>query len=134
MANDPTHESVDDLPEQMQVRIEKRARLLESGRDPYPISVQRTHTIARIRNAYDPVLEAGELEPDTRTGEQVAIAGRVIFLRNTGKLCFVRLREGAGAEIQAMLSLGDLGEESLADFKHLVDLGDLLAVDRKSVV
>ncbi len=128
MANDPTPEPADDLPEQMQVRIEKRARLLESGREPYPISVERSHTIAQIRNAHDPRLEAGELEPDTRTGEHVAIVGRVIFLRNTGKLCFVRLREGAGAEIQAMLSLAEVGEESLADFKHLVDLGDLLAV------
>lgn len=128
MAPDPTHEISDDLPEQMQVRLEKRARLLESGREAYPIGVQRSHTIAAIRDAYDPRLETGELAPDTRTGEQVAIVGRVIFLRNTGKLCFVRLREGAGAEIQAMLSLADVGEESLADFKHLVDLGDLLAV------
>ena len=71
---------------------------------------------------------AQELEPDTRTGERVAITGRVIFLRNTGKLCFVRLREGDGTEIQVMLTLADVGEESLADFKALVDLGDLLAV------
>ena len=52
----------------------------------------------------------------------------MIFLRNTGKLCFARLREGDGSEIQVMLSLADVGEESLADFKALVDIGDLLAV------
>lgn len=120
--------TVDDLPEQMQVRREKRARLLESGRPAYPITVERTHTVKAIRETYDPALEAGELEPDTHTGETVSIAGRVIFLRNTGKLCFVRLREGDGSEIQVMLSLADLGEESLADFKALVDLGDLIAV------
>src|SRR5689334_3338811 len=118
----------DDLPEQMQVRRDKRARLLESGKDAYPIAVERTHTVKEIREKYDPQLEAGALEPDTLTGEQVAITGRVIFLRNTGKLCFVRLREGDGSEIQVMLSLADIGEESLADFKALVDLGDLLAV------
>lgn len=121
---DAAPETVDDLPEQMQVRREKRARLLESGREAYPIAVERTHTIAEVREKYD---DAG-LEPDIQTGDRVAIVGRVIFLRNTGKLCFVRLREGAGAEIQAMLSLAEVGEESLADFKHLVDLGDLLAV------
>ena len=123
----------DDLPEQMQVRREKRARLLESGREAYPIAVQRTHTVKEIRERWDPKLEAGELEPDTHTGETVAIAGRVIFLRNTGKLCFVRLREGDGSEIQVMLSLADVGEESLADFKALVDLGDLLAVSGEVV-
>jgi lysyl-tRNA synthetase class 2 len=126
-----TDESVpaaDDLPEQMQVRREKRARLLEPGRQPYPTVVDRTHTVKAIRETYDPALEAGELAPDTRTGEVVSITGRVIFLRNTGKLCFVRLREGDGSEIQVMLSLAELGEDSLADFKALVDLGDLLAV------
>jgi len=119
--------AVDDLPEQMQVRHDKRSRLLESGQQAYPIAVPRTHTIKEIREAWDPKLESGELEADTRTGETVSITGRVIFLRNTGKLCFVRLREGDGSEIQVMLSLADVGEESLAEFKSLVDLGDLLA-------
>ena len=52
----------------------------------------------------------------------------MIFQRNTGKLCFARLREGDGSEIQVMLSLAEVGEESLAEFKALVDIGDLLAV------
>jgi lysyl-tRNA synthetase class 2 len=121
--------SVSDLPEQIQVRHEKRARLLESGRSPYPTVVERTHTIRQVREEYDDQ----QLDPDTRTGQQVAITGRVIFLRNTGKLCFVRLREGDGTEIQVMLSLADLGEESLADFKALVDIGDLLAVSGEVV-
>ncbi|WP_310961449.1 lysine--tRNA ligase [Nocardioides terrisoli] len=114
----------DDLPEQMRVRREKRQRLLEAGVEPYPVAVERTHTIREIREQYD---DQG-LEPDTRTGDTVSITGRVIFLRNTGKLCFVRLREGDGAEIQVMLSLAEVGEQALADFKALVDLGDLLAV------
>src|SRR5512139_549166 len=120
--------AIDDLPEQMQVRREKRTRMLESGRAAYPTVVERTHTIRDVRDKYDAALEAGEPEHDTRTGETVSVTGRVIFLRNTGKLCFVRLREGDGTEIQVMLSLAELGEESLADFKALVDLGDLLAV------
>jgi lysyl-tRNA synthetase class 2 len=119
----------DDLPEQMRVRRDKRERLVDSGVEPYPVTVERTHTLARIRTAYD----GQGLASDTRTGERVAVAGRVINLRNTGKLCFVRLREGDGTELQAMLSLADLGEESLASFKALVDLGDLLAVQGEVV-
>src|SRR5690242_13177500 len=114
----------DDLPEQLRVRRAKRERLVEQGVAPYPVTVERTHTLAEIRAAYD----GQELEPDTHTGDEVAVAGRVVFLRNTGKLCFVRLREGDGTELQVMLSLADVGEESLADFKAMVDLGDLLAV------
>jgi lysyl-tRNA synthetase, class II len=128
MNDQPEVRPDDDLPEQMQVRRDKRQRLLDAGKQPYPIVVDRTHTIRQIREQWDPRLEAGELEPDTQTGERVAITGRVIFQRNTGKLCFARLREGDGSEIQVMLSLAEVGEESLAEFKQIVDIGDLLAV------
>jgi lysyl-tRNA synthetase, class II len=118
----------EDLPEQMRVRREKRERLLESGRPAYPLVVERTHTLKEIREKFDPLMAAGDLEPDTRTGEQVAVAGRAIFLRNTGKLCFARLREGDGTELQVMLSLADVGQEQLDEFKSLVDIGDLVTV------
>ena len=127
-ANPDTAAVGGDLPEQMRVRREKRERLIEKGYGAYPLKVERTHTLTDIRDQYDPQLTGGGLGPDTRTGEQVAITGRVIFLRNTGKLCFARLREGNGTELQVMLSLADVGEETLADFKALVDIGDHLAV------
>jgi lysyl-tRNA synthetase class 2 len=113
----------DDLPEQMRVRRQKRGELLERGQEPYAAAFQRTHTLAELRAAYS------DLEPDDTTGATVSVAGRVIHLRNTGKLCFARLREGGGAELQAMLSLDRLGEESLRDWKHLVDIGDLVGID-----
>src|SRR3954463_14769648 len=106
----PTPAPEDDLPEQMRVRRDKRERLLAAGVAPYPVTVERSHTLKQIRDTYD----AQELPADTRTGDHVAVTGRVMFLRNTGKLCFVRLREGDGTELQVMLSLGDIGEERLA--------------------
>ena len=131
MTEPPTVEASsagDGLPEQMRVRLEKRERLIASGIGAYPIEVERTHTLTEVRERYDPELASGSLEPDARTDDQVAVTGRVIFLRNTGKLCFVRLREGNGTELQVMLSQADIGAESLADFKGLVDIGDHLAV------
>ena len=65
-----------------------------------------------IVEAYDP--EA--LGPDTLTGDVVTVAGRVIFVRGTGKLVFVALREGDGTPLQAMISLGGVGEDALAAF------------------
>ena len=120
-ASDPVE---DDLPEQMRVRREKRQRLVESGRPAYPGEVRRTHSLTEVREAYDDA----QLQPDTRTGDEVSVVGRVIHTRNTGKLCFVRLREGNGTELQAMLSLAEVGEESLADYKALVDIGDFIGV------
>ena len=55
----------------------------------------------------------------------VGITGRVIFMRNTGKLCFATLRED-GVELQLMLSLDRVGADELAAWKADVDLGDLV--------
>ena len=60
----------------------------------------------------------------TTTGVTVGVAGRVVHLRNTGKLCFASLQAGDGSRIQAMVSLAEVGEESLERWKELVDLGD----------
>ncbi|MEU4791517.1 lysine--tRNA ligase [Micromonospora tulbaghiae] len=112
----------DDLPEQMKVRREKRDRMLAEGVEPYPVSFPRTTTLARLRERY------GDLPTDTATGDRVSVTGRVIFIRNTGKLCFATLRDGDGTEVQAMLSLDRVGAERLADWKRLVDLGDHVGV------
>ncbi|QCU76857.1 lysine--tRNA ligase [Citricoccus sp. SGAir0253] len=112
--------------DQRQVRRDKRGEILAAGREAYPVAVERTHSLTEVRAAYP------DLEPGAETGERVAVAGRVVFLRNTGKLCFATLQEGgedgAGARLQVMVSLAKVGEESLADWKRLVDLGDHLAV------
>ncbi|WP_068280344.1 lysine--tRNA ligase [Aldersonia kunmingensis] len=116
------HPQDDDTPEQIRVRRSKRERLLAEGADPYPVVVPRTHTLAEIRAKFP------DLEPDTATGEQVGVAGRVIFARNTGKLCFATLQEGDGTQLQVMLSLAGIGEESLAAWKSDADLGDFVFV------
>ncbi|MFC8528491.1 lysine--tRNA ligase [Nocardia sp. NPDC057227] len=106
----------------MRIRREKRERLLAEGREPYPVIVPRTHTLAEIRAAYP------ELEADTATGLRAGVAGRIIFLRNTGKLCFAQLQEGDGTKLQAMISLNGVGADSLAAWKADVDLGDFVFV------
>ncbi|MBO0840273.1 MAG: lysine--tRNA ligase, partial [Sciscionella sp.] len=98
----------------MRVRAEKRATLLERGGEAYPVQLPRTHTLAQVRQAHL------DLPADTQTGEVVGVTGRVMFQRNTGKLCFATLREGDGTELQAMLSLNSVGETALADWKALV--------------
>ncbi len=116
-----------DLPEQMRVRHEKRSRLLEAGSAPYPVTVGRTHTLAEVRQAW------GHLEAGAETDAVVTVAGRVMFVRNTGKLCFATLQEGIGTRLQVMLSLADVGEAALASWKELVDLGDHVAVTGRVV-
>jgi lysyl-tRNA synthetase class 2 len=121
MSDELNQEFDQDLPEQIEVRLAKRARLNELG-DAYPVSLPITHTIDEVRAKYP------DLEIDVATGDKVAIAGRVMFQRNTGKLCFGTLQSGSGERIQAMLSLDKVGEERLELYKELVDLGDHLFV------
>ena len=113
MSNEPQ-----DLSEQQQIRLAKRDRILADGREAYPVAVPISHTIEQVRDDH-PEVPAGEM-----TGAEVTIAGRLLFVRNTGKLCFASLRSGSGTAIQAMLSLDRVGEDSLARWKNDVDLGD----------
>ena len=112
----------DDLPEQFRIRQAKRQRLLDEGRQAYPVGVPRTHTLAHIREAYR------DLAADSATGDRVGVTGRVVFARNSGKLCFATLQEGDGTQLQAMVSLAGVGEESLEAWKSDVDLGDIVFV------
>jgi lysyl-tRNA synthetase, class II len=112
----------DDLPEQLRIRREKRTAIINRGGDPYPVSVPRTITLKELREKYK------DLATDTATGVMASVVGRVIFKRDTGKLCFANLREGDGTELQAMFSLDKVGEETLNLWKSEVDLGDLVSV------
>lgn len=109
-----------DSSEQYQVRAAKRARLLQEGIDPYPVTLPITTSIADVRARY------GHLAAGEETDDLVGVAGRVMYLRNTGKLCFVTLQDGAGNTLQGMVSAGQVGAASLAAFKADVDLGDHL--------
>ena len=116
-----------DLPEQMQVRREKRARILAEGGQAYPVDLRRTHTLAQVRDGW------GQLGVGEETDDEVIIGGRVVFVRNTGKLCFATLQDGftaaANAErLQVMLSLAEIGEDALVAWKSDVDLGDFVWV------
>jgi len=115
-------EGRDDLPEQMRVRRDKLDRLRERGVDPYPVTVRRTTTLGELRARYP------DLAADATTGETVAVAGRIVLKRDSGKLCFATLRDGS-ADLQVMLSLDKVGEASLEEWKRDIDLGDHVQVE-----
>ena len=122
---EPTDPSVAELveaSEQKAVRLAKRERLIAERADAaggaYPVGVPITDTIPALRERY------ADLEAGAETGVTAAVAGRVVFSRNTGKLCFASLQAGDGSRIQAMVSLAAVGDESLQAWKELVDLGD----------
>ena len=142
-----SNEPADDTPEQLRIRRDKRQRLLDDGVEAYPVEVPRTHGLAEITS--DP--RFADLEPGEETDVEVSVTGRVLFVRNTGQLCFVRLQDGVAPsaelstpvvedepggftpQLQAMLSLANVGQERLDAWKQDVDLGDFVSVTGRVV-
>lgn len=138
---DAANTPAQDLPEQLRIRRDKRQRIIESGKDAYPVEVPRTHSLAEVRAKWAVKKTDGEAEEQPveaegvtylaagdETQDVVSVTGRLIFMRNTGKLCFATLQDGDGTQLQAMLSLAEVGEDALAAWKSDVDLGDFIGV------
>ena len=109
------------LSQQQRVRHAKLARLVEAGREPYPVSVPRSCEVAGLVERF-----AG-LPADVRTGQVVSVAGRVRALRDFGGLTFATVQDGQ-ASIQAMISSAVLGADEHRLLRATVDLGDFVSV------
>ena len=79
---------------------------------PYPDKYETTHTIS----------EARSLEDGTK---DVAIAGRIGFMRKMGKLSFFKIKNIEDS-IQLQVKEDVLGEEKYEEFKKVFDTGDFI--------
>ena len=101
-------------------RLQKLADLRHGGTNPYPYRFDRSHTLAELRTAH------GGLEPGTETEVQVAVAGRIMLMRDSGKLVFVTVRD-RDDDVQLFVSKAVIGDDGFEAFKQL-DLGDWVGV------
>jgi lysyl-tRNA synthetase class 2 len=105
------------LNDQERQRYQKLLRLRERGIDPYPPRASRTHT---ARQAIDEFTR-GEALPS------IQLAGRLVALREMGKLAFAHLQDGS-AKIQLMFRKDVIGAEQYAHLLKDFDLGDFIGV------
>ncbi len=106
------------LNDQEQQRYQKLARLRERGIEPYPLRAARTHT---AREAIDRFEREGKLEG-------IHLAGRLISLRDMGKLTFAHLQDGSG-KIQLMFRRDTVGPDTYALLLKEFDLGDFIGAE-----
>lgn len=97
--------------EQEQVRRDKLEEI-RNYCNPYPERYEVTHKIKDAR-----LLEDGTTD--------VAITGRIVFMRKMGKLSFVRIRDIEG-DMQLEIKIDMVGEDKYAFFKKLIDTGDFI--------
>lgn len=102
--------------EYVAARRAKLTRLREAGIDPFPAHFHRTHTTADVREAFERLAESGE---------EVTLAGRLMLVRNMGKVQFANLMDGSG-RFQLFLQKDEMGDETYELFKATADLGDIV--------
>jgi lysyl-tRNA synthetase class 2 len=104
------------------IRMAKVDALRASGEDPYPVRFDRTHTLAEVRAHWEDKVDVGG-----STDDVVRVAGRVLLLRNQGKLVFATVRDGSDT-LQLFVSKGELGDDAFARFVDEIDRGDWVGV------
>ncbi len=107
-------------------RLEKLNRIRARGINPYPLRVERTHSIAEATAAF----EAAEARvPGGREVEAVpvTICGRIVSHRPQGKAAWGHIEDGTG-RLQIWLKEDRIGEESLKHFVDDLDLFDFIQV------
>jgi lysyl-tRNA synthetase class 2 len=108
---------MDDTHRLIQERLRKAEELRKLKINPYPYAYRRTATAAAVLGKHKG-LKAGE-----QTKDVVAVAGRVVLLRNMGKATFGHLQDCSG-RLQFYAKEEDLGKNY--EIIKRLDMGDFL--------
>ena len=105
-----------------EVRKQKLDRLKQKGINPYPHNYKRSHT------TFEAIDLLKEIESDKKTSSKpdVSIAGRLMNVRDMGKVTFVDIQDISG-QIQILLRKNLLGSEY--DLISDLDIGDWIGAN-----
>ena len=106
------------------VRREKLAALVESGKNPFELTkYDYTHTAPEAIKLFE------ERESTLAEGETITVkvAGRMVSRRIMGKASFAHLQDGDG-KIQLYVARDGIGEDDYAGFKKW-DIGDIIGIE-----
>ena len=98
-------------------RLEKLKFLEEKGIDPFPVDSKQEITAANAKKDFEKLESLGE------TSHMV---GRILSIREQGKIIFLTFDDGTGS-FQALLKLGEpLSKEEFELFQKTFDIGDFV--------
>jgi len=104
----------------IEVRKAKRLSLIESGEEPYARRFATSNHVCQLEERY------AQLPDGESTTDEVSVAGRIMAIRDQGKIAFIVVRDATG-DIQLFCRINDLGEEAFERIKQL-DIGDWIGV------
>ena len=114
-----------ELTEQEAIRRAKLEKYVEKGIDPFGSKFDRNSWSEDLKSEYTGLTHE-ELE---EKNVEVKVAGRIMTLRDMGKVAFMHIQDKKG-KIQIYLRKDTLGEETWEVFK-LADIGDIVGIEGK---
>ena len=105
----------------LQARRDKLAKLQELGIDPWGSRFDHSQAVASVRK------EGESIAQDADDGPTVRVAGRIMLLRNAGRLVFLDLVDRTG-RLQVMIGKKQVGPE-IWPVVSCLDLGDIIGVE-----
>jgi lysyl-tRNA synthetase class 2 len=102
------------------VRLAKRQAIIDSGQEAYKRFFDQKDHAADLAKRY------ADLGDGQNTEDEARVAGRVVAIRDQGKIVFIVLRDGTG-DIQVFARVNALDEAAWNTVKSL-DTGDIIGV------
>ncbi|MCH3967299.1 MAG: lysine--tRNA ligase [Atopobiaceae bacterium] len=114
-------QATESVADEREVRLGRRAALIEEGIDPYPRNFDVTAHAGELTERYAALADGED------TTDSFRVAGRIRALRNQGKIAFLVLQDSTGT-IQLFCRKNVLGDAAW-DLLGQLDLGDIIGVE-----
>lgn len=105
----------------IKARLKKIEEMQKEGINPYPYFFKKDSSASELQEKHE------KLKAGSSSGDSAKVAGRVLIVRDLGKLVFLTLLDGSG-KIQVQLQEPDTEKKSFDLFKRYVDAGDFVGV------
>ncbi len=105
-------------------RMKKIDELRKQGINPYVSSFKVENNSAELQKKYS------KLKNEEQTQDSVVIAGRLMSLRDMGKIAFGAVNDGQG-QIQMLIQEGETSDKTIEFVKKYIDVGDFIGIKGK---
>src|SRR3989344_3023206 len=101
---------------------EKKLELLKkAGINPYPYSFKTTAEAKYLQEKYS------KLKNEEKTKDTFKVAGRIIIIRDIGKIIFIDLQDSS-RKIQIVLQENETPKDKIDFIKKFIDIGDYIGI------
>lgn len=109
-----------------QERLRKLQELQKKGINPYPSSYDFKDYSRELKEKYS------KLKNEEKTKDKAKIAGRILNIRDIGKITFANVLDSKGS-IQLIIQNGETPKNAIEFFKKYIDSGDFIGAEGKIV-